>query len=646
MGCGASAETQQAKPAERPEKGPKASKNYGAEDKKEKGGTGGANKPSPKAGGSKEDDPEFAKTMGDFGPGLFAISKDKKFYVSAVKTGDKTLELTAISADKSTPTCFSGSFGETELGEKKGSKLTWPAVFKSLKSAFASCSLSVKEGGGGGSAVSVHVPMEPGSAKTHISLQIKSAPASASLGKGFLDPMCEWFAKRRGSKAEERYLKAEADLNEKRAACSEIESRIKTLQSEIEPLQKNARSATDDAAAAKEQCDTLLKQIEHAKNPGKPVELYPDGPTQFLLHTPHAKVHVPAVVPYSTNALTAIKQKYGGDTGGAKIEGVDHEGILAALSKIDTWEFDVFDLAKHSNGCPLFMTTYCLLYKYGLAQHFKLKDDVIIHFLQALESGYHPNPYHNATHAADVLQITHYIISPGGMAESIKMTHEDRLAGLLSAAIHDYDHPGFNNNFHCRTGAYLATLYNDRSVLENHHLAQVFDLMKTDKYNVLGTLSYDSYKDVRDTMTEMVLSTDMGNHAKIFQQFRKRLSDEPEWTKKEDQRLALSIAIKMADISNCGRPEALYQKWAQMIADEFYNQGDVEQKLNYAISPFMDRRKHDADFPKGQISFMNYIVIPLFEAGAQLLPKMEFTVDKINQNKEYWAMRQKPAENA
>jgi len=30
---------------------------------------------------------------------------------------------------------------------------------------------------------------------------------------------------------------------------------------------------------------------------------------------------------------------------------------------------------------------------------------------------------------------------------------------------------------------------------------------------------------------------------------------------------------------------------------------------------------------------MNYIVIPLFEAGAQLLPKVQFTVDVAKKNK-------------
>eukprot|EP01001_Neometanema_parovale_P006136 NODE_2514_length_1400_cov_108.516836_g2390_i0.p1 GENE.NODE_2514_length_1400_cov_108.516836_g2390_i0~~NODE_2514_length_1400_cov_108.516836_g2390_i0.p1 ORF type:complete len:296 (+),score=65.42 NODE_2514_length_1400_cov_108.516836_g2390_i0:332-1219(+) len=288
------------------------------------------------------------------------------------------------------------------------------------------------------------------------------------------------------------------------------------------------------------------------------------------------------------------------------------------------------------------MTSYALLYKHGVVQHFKIPEQTLINFLQAVESGYHPNPYHNSTHAADVLQITHYIVEPGGLKDAIKMTPNDCLAALLSACIHDYDHPGFNNNFHIRTSAYLAILYNDRSVLENHHLAQVFDLVKNPKYNIFSEMTWEQFKDVRDTMLEMVLSTDMGSHAKIYQTFRRRLQDEKEkgkeWctkdTLKEDQRLALSIAIKMADISNCCRPTNLYKAWAKNIAAEFYNQGDTEARLGYSVSPFMDRRKDKTDFPKGQVSFMNYIVVPLFDAGAQFLPKMAFTLELAKANKD------------
>ena len=63
-------------------------------------------------------------------------------------------------------------------------------------------------------------------------------------------------------------------------------------------------------------------------------------------------------------------------------------------------------------------------------------------------------------------------------------------------------------------------------------------------------------------------------------------------------------------------------------------QGDAEARLGYPISPFMDRNKDDTDFVKGQISFMNYIVVPLFNAGAELLPNMAFAADMCHRNRE------------
>lgn len=45
---------------------------------------------------------------------------------------------------------------------------------------------------------------------------------------------------------------------------------------------------------------------------------------------------------------------------------------------------------------------------------------------------------------------------------------------LIAAIIHDYDHSGTTNNFHVNSGSSLAILYNDRAVLENHHISAFF----------------------------------------------------------------------------------------------------------------------------------------------------------------------------
>jgi len=40
-------------------------------------------------------------------------------------------------------------------------------------------------------------------------------------------------------------------------------------------------------------------------------------------------------------------------------------------------------------------------------------------------------------------------------------------------------------------------LYNDKAVLENHHLSASFRLLKEDEYNITSTLKTEEYRSVR-----------------------------------------------------------------------------------------------------------------------------------------------------
>ena len=45
---------------------------------------------------------------------------------------------------------------------------------------------------------------------------------------------------------------------------------------------------------------------------------------------------------------------------------------------------------------------------------------------------------------------------------------------LIAMVVHDLDHPGRTNNFLTNSRHELAILYNDKSILENHHVATAF----------------------------------------------------------------------------------------------------------------------------------------------------------------------------
>ena len=61
----------------------------------------------------------------------------------------------------------------------------------------------------------------------------------------------------------------------------------------------------------------------------------------------------------------------------------------------------------------------------------------------------------------------------------LKLDNLEQMGCLISAALHDFEHPGVNSVFLVNMNDEWATRHNDVSVLENHHLAASFTIMKT-----------------------------------------------------------------------------------------------------------------------------------------------------------------------
>ena len=120
------------------------------------------------------------------------------------------------------------------------------------------------------------------------------------------------------------------------------------------------------------------------------------------------------------------------------------------------------------------MSGYHLLNQYGCCHKYKIPPSLLETLLGHLEVGYHRNgnPYHNNLHATDVLQTTHWLISQTGVKD--RLSDLEIFALLFSAIIHDYQHTGTTNNFHVQSSSNLAIMYNDKAVLENHHVSSFF----------------------------------------------------------------------------------------------------------------------------------------------------------------------------
>uniref|UniRef100_A0A8K9XU91 Phosphodiesterase n=1 Tax=Oncorhynchus mykiss TaxID=8022 RepID=A0A8K9XU91_ONCMY len=340
------------------------------------------------------------------------------------------------------------------------------------------------------------------------------------------------------------------------------------------------------------------------------------------------------------------------------------------MEKINSWNFQIFDLMDRTGGKTgriLSYVTYTLFQDTCLFEMFKIPVREFMSYFCALENGYRDIPYHNRVHATDVLHAVWYLttrpvpgfqqihnehvtgsdtdsdsgISPGRVsyASSKSSSISDDNYGCLAwnipalelmalyvaAAMHDYDHPGRTNAFLVATNAAQAVLYNDRSVLENHHAASAWSLyLSQPEFNFLANLDHVEFKRFRFLVIEAILATDLKKHFDFLAEFNSKVNDvnSPgiDWTNENDRLLVCQVCIKLADINGPAKGRDLHLKWTEGIVNEFYEQGDEEATLGLPISPFMDRSS--PQLAKLQESFITHIVGPLCNSydAAGLLP--------------------------
>ncbi|KAL7989918.1 hypothetical protein Chor_012584 [Crotalus horridus] len=258
------------------------------------------------------------------------------------------------------------------------------------------------------------------------------------------------------------------------------------------------------------------------------------------------------------------------------------QSVINCLKTLDLWFFDVFALNKVSEDHALRTIVFELLTRHNLNSRFKIPTSYLMTFLDALEAGYgkYKNPYHNQIHAADVTQTVHCFLLRTGMVHCL--TEIEALAIIFAAAIHDYEHTGTTNSFHIQTKSDTAILYNDRSVLENHHISAVFRMMQEDEMNILINLAKD----------EFVI----------------------------DKSKALSLLLHAADISHPTKQWPVHCRWTKALMEEFFRQGDKEAELGLPFSPLCDRTS--TLVAQSQIGFIDFIVEPTFQVLTDVAEKM------------------------
>ncbi|KAL4168392.1 hypothetical protein KRP22_011794 [Phytophthora ramorum] len=306
----------------------------------------------------------------------------------------------------------------------------------------------------------------------------------------------------------------------------------------------------------------------------------------------------------------------------------------------DGWDLDTLQIAEQTGNRPLMYVTAALFELHELHEEFRVDRVVLRNFLYVLDDGYLANPYHNSSHAADVVNSVNFLITTladGQIRDTL--TNLEFYAALVAAAIHDFRHPGKSNNYLIKAKHDLALQYNDRSILESMHLAETFFIMRNPLCDIFGRMKDKPYREIRKAIIEMVLSTDLSMHLQLVGNLKALLLQEataipaggsgtslggpmPAPKPVTDPMMIMKVVIKCADIGHAAKKRKLHVIWSALIIEEFFLQGDNERANNSDISPFMDR--HSENSAKNQVGFFEFIVLPFYDTVAQVIFASEF----------------------
>jgi hypothetical protein len=249
------------------------------------------------------------------------------------------------------------------------------------------------------------------------------------------------------------------------------------------------------------------------------------------------------------------------------------------------------------------------------------------------------------------------------------LTDLDCLALLLSALCHDLEHPGLTNSYHVSTRSPLALRYHDCSVLENHHACCAFTLLE--RSGLLAHLAPAEHAELRKTMVEAVLATDMSVHGDLLARVTARVAAQREAAAAEapagaaepgnasrmrrssttapgapapsatfrrdcleDQRLLVAYLLHCADLCNPLLPFALSRRIAGELETEFANQAAMERAAGLPVSVMLS-----PDTPskaRNELGFIKAVVAPLYRTLTDVSPPLRSCLALIDANCAQW----------
>uniref|UniRef100_A0A2D4IYF5 PDEase domain-containing protein n=1 Tax=Micrurus lemniscatus lemniscatus TaxID=129467 RepID=A0A2D4IYF5_MICLE len=163
---------------------------------------------------------------------------------------------------------------------------------------------------------------------------------------------------------------------------------------------------------------------------------------------------------------------------------------------------------------------------------------------------------------------------------------------------------------------------------------------------ILSALSVEEYKATLKIIKQAILATDLALYIKrrgeFFDLLRNNQFNLQDLYQKE---LFLAMLMTACDLSAITKPWPVQQRIAELVAAEFFDQGDKErQELNIEPTDLMNREKKNK-IPSMQVGFIDAICLQLYEALTYISEACYPLLEGCRKNRQKWQTLSEEQEN-
>ena len=249
---------------------------------------------------------------------------------------------------------------------------------------------------------------------------------------------------------------------------------------------------------------------------------------------------------------------------------------------------------------------------------------------------YHDNPFHSFEHAShvtmSVTKLLSRIVNPNDITAREGVTDDQIAANLhdhtfgitsdpltqfaciISALIHDADHPGVPNSTLVNENDPLAAKYNNKSVAEQNSVDLAWDVFMSDDYTDLQDCIFttkDEFERFRSIVVNVVMATDImdkdlgaqrkARWEKAFNEEDPEVERHPLDSINRKATIVLEHLMQASDVSHTMQHWVVFRKWNEKLFQEMYK----------AYEEGRSDKDPSESWYQGELGFFDFYIIPL-----------------------------------